>query len=150
MPCNINPLTRSPDAVPGHSTYLPCPPPPGIRSAGSIPGSPLCSSDYLPEIMGSDTINSCGTGTPRFGDKGRNFPHNLFSTTSKPIGSISFTHRPDITVRVRKHGKPPSQYVFDYKYKLDCDTVGGEENSDAKPRKVDIDKMHAYRNATRD
>ena len=37
--------------------------------------------------------------------------------------------------------------LFDPKYKLDSETNG--EPGDGKPKKVDIDKMHAYRDAIR-
>src|SRR5205085_12567057 len=38
--------------------------------------------------------------------------------------------------------------IFDPKYKLDSEEVEGEI-VDARPKKVDIDKMHAYRDAIR-
>ena len=39
--------------------------------------------------------------------------------------------------------------VFDPKYKLDSEELEGEV-TDGRPKKIDIDKMHAYRDAIRD
>ena len=41
----------------------------------------------------------------------------------------------------------PRLYLFDPKYKLDSEEIDGVV--DGKPKKVDIDKMHAYRDAIR-
>ena len=38
--------------------------------------------------------------------------------------------------------------MFDPKYKLDSE--GGAEPGDGSPKKADVDKMHAYRDAVRD
>jgi hypothetical protein len=62
----------------------------------------------------------------------------------------SFTYRqiPDVAVELRSPGAAPRVWLFDPKYKLDgeplVDSRGG-----GKPKKVDIDKMHAYRDAIR-
>ncbi|EDN65887.1 hypothetical protein BGP_3160 [Beggiatoa sp. PS] len=52
--------------------------------------------------------------------------------------TVSFTQRPDIAVEIEREGKR-CVYLFDPKYKLGS----GED----KPQKVDIDKMHAYRDS---
>jgi predicted component of viral defense system (DUF524 family) len=39
-------------------------------------------------------------------------------------------------------------YLFDPKYKLEGELIEGE-SADGKPKKTDIDKMHAYRDAVR-
>jgi predicted component of viral defense system (DUF524 family) len=52
--------------------------------------------------------------------------------------TISFTQRPDIAIEIEINGEK-SVYLFDPKYKLGS----GED----KPQKVDIDKMHAYRDS---
>jgi len=53
---------------------------------------------------------------------------------------------PDVTVEVRPQGDSPQLYVFDPKYKLDSDQ---ESIGNGSPKKEDIDKMHAYRDALR-
>jgi hypothetical protein len=52
--------------------------------------------------------------------------------------TISFTQRPDIAIEIEHNGHK-QVYLFDPKYKLG--------SGDHKPQKVDIDKMHAYRDA---
>ena len=51
-------------------------------------------------------------------------------------------------------GERPQVLLFDPKYKLDGDASPPEPNADPAslglPKKVDIDKMHAYRDAIRD
>jgi hypothetical protein len=61
----------------------------------------------------------------------------------------SFTYRqvPDVAVEVRAPGRPPRVWLFDPKYKLDGDAL--DMDGGARPTKVDIDKMHAYRDAVR-
>jgi hypothetical protein len=61
----------------------------------------------------------------------------------------SFTYRqvPDVAVEVRIPGAPPRVWLFDPKYKLDGEPL--EAEGGGKPKKVDIDKMHAYRDAIR-
>lgn len=66
------------------------------------------------------------------------------------IHSISFEQRPDITVEVQRPGSPPRLYLFDPKYKLDSESAATEgAEPTGQPKKVDIDKMHAYRDAIR-
>ncbi len=63
--------------------------------------------------------------------------------------SISFVQRPDITIKIERHGAAPELLLIDPKYKLDSDADGAPERT-GKPKKIDIDKMHAYRDAIRD
>jgi hypothetical protein len=63
------------------------------------------------------------------------------------LGSVSFKQIPDVTLEV-KTGACRQLYLFDPKYKLFADSEGLP--SDGGPRKEDIDKMHAYRDAIRD
>jgi hypothetical protein len=65
------------------------------------------------------------------------------------LWSITYEQRPDVAVEVLPPDGPASVYLFDPKYKLDgepLESAGGA----GKPKKVDIDKMHAYRDAIRD
>jgi hypothetical protein len=48
---------------------------------------------------------------------------------------------------VTRPGEDAALYLFDPKYKLDSEQNG--EPGDGRPKKVDIDKMHAYRDAIR-
>jgi predicted component of viral defense system (DUF524 family) len=75
-------------------------------------------------------------------------PQRGYSTRLRGhLRSISFTQIPDVTVEVRTPGRPPRLYLFDPKYKLQSEE--GAEPSDGKPKKIDIDTMHAYRDAIR-
>jgi predicted component of viral defense system (DUF524 family) len=94
------------------------------------------------------------------------------------LRSVSYTQRPDIAVEVERGGEV-EVWIFDPKYKLDSEKLkgtsagqavddgelledaGGEVVEDGalaesvapawtRPKKVDIDKMHAYRDAIRD
>ena len=61
--------------------------------------------------------------------------------------SITFAQRPDVVIEVVDGGLVSSVVVFDPKYKLDGEI---DRIADTSPLKVDIDKMHAYRDAIRD
>lgn len=65
------------------------------------------------------------------------------------IRSVSYPQRPDVTIEVESPNGRRRLYLFDPKYKLDGEPLEGE-SWDARPKKVDIDKMHAYRDAIRD
>jgi len=84
-----------------------------------------------------------GTGT-----QVRLIPERTYGT-SGALRSISYAERPDVAVEVVPVGEPAPVYFFDPKDKLDGEPVHGD-GSDGKPRKGDIDKMHAYRDAIRD
>lgn len=62
--------------------------------------------------------------------------------------SESFAQQPDIVVEIEKAGTT-RLIIFDPKYKLDSENVEGEDQG-GRPKKEDIDKMHAYRDAIRD
>jgi hypothetical protein len=63
--------------------------------------------------------------------------------------SVSYPQRPDLAIEVEESNRPPEIYLLDPKYKLDSE-MSAEPPGDGKPSKVDIDKMHAYRDAIRD
>ena len=63
--------------------------------------------------------------------------------------SISFLQEPDIAIEMQMPDESLRTFLFDPKYKLDSDDAGGGEPADGKPKKVDIDKMHAYRDSIR-
>ena len=71
-----------------------------------------------------------------------------FGLTGSPR-SVSFQQRPDIVLEVRVPDSPPRLFVFDPKYKLDSEDLDDQEGPAGRPRKSDIDKMHAYRDAIR-
>jgi len=64
-----------------------------------------------------------------------------------PLRSMSFGQRPDIAVELEHEDGTVDVLLFDPKYKLDSEASDG---GDGTPKKVDIDKMHAYRDAIRD
>jgi PD-(D/E)XK nuclease superfamily protein len=74
-------------------------------------------------------------------------PQRSFTATGKALRSISFKQIPDITLEVAAPGELPRLLLFDPKYKLDSEAEG--EIGDGKPKKPDIDAMHAYRDAIR-
>jgi predicted component of viral defense system (DUF524 family) len=78
----------------------------------------------------------------------RLFPERTYTKSSGPLSSVSFSQRPDVTIEVQPAQGPSRLYLFDSKYKLDGE-LAEEESTDGKPKKVDIDKMHAYRDAIR-
>jgi predicted component of viral defense system (DUF524 family) len=69
---------------------------------------------------------------------------------SGALRSISYTQIPDIVVDIRDASGSSRLYLFDPKYKLDGELSDNAELPDGKPKKIDIDKMHAYRDAIRD
>jgi predicted component of viral defense system (DUF524 family) len=87
----------------------------------------------------------------------RLIPERSFTHSSKPHRSISFPQRPDVTVEVGSPLETTTLLLFDPKYKLrseDKPLEVPEEVEDlagplGKPKKIDIDKMHAYRDAIR-
>ncbi len=64
------------------------------------------------------------------------------------LHSVSYSQVPDVAVEVHSPDERPRVYLFDPKYKLKGEHLEGE-SGDGSPKKVDIDKMHAYRDATR-
>jgi len=68
-----------------------------------------------------------------------------------PIGrgvphSVSYEQIPDVAVEIERAGVT-SVYVFDPKYKLHGEELSGPAS---RPKKEDVDSMHAYRDAIRD
>jgi predicted component of viral defense system (DUF524 family) len=84
-------------------------------------------------------------------------PQRTFGRTSRGIRSISFGQKPDVVVEVSNVEGPPTLILFDPKYKLRSEdqTVESDALEDTAvpwghPKKVDIDRMHAYRDSIRD
>ncbi|OPH56202.1 hypothetical protein BC351_28965 [Paenibacillus ferrarius] len=79
-----------------------------------------------------------------------------YGTNQQGLFSISFMQRPDIAIEITRDGKTDI-ILFDPKYKLDSESIINVVNfineetmiPQGKPKKVDIDKMHAYRDAIR-
>jgi hypothetical protein len=76
--------------------------------------------------------------------------------SSGPLQSISFSQRPDIAIEIESRTGERTICIFDPKYKLNSEQTqasvdeGNEATSPGMPKKVDIDKMHSYRDAIRD
>jgi PD-(D/E)XK nuclease superfamily protein len=49
---------------------------------------------------------------------------------------------PDVAIEIERPGRPAQVLIFDPKYRLDSEELGNEI-TDGRPMKVDIDKMHA-------
>jgi len=69
------------------------------------------------------------------------------TATDNRLRSISYTQIPDVTIEIRRRGEQPVLVLFDPKYKLQSEESG--EPGDGRPKKIDIDTMHAYRDAIR-
>jgi hypothetical protein len=83
-------------------------------------------------------------------------PQRTFGRTSSGIRSMSFAQRPDVLVEVSGPDQPTTLFLFDPKYKLRSEEqpAGSAAEEDVsvpagQPKKVDIDTMHAYRDAIR-
>jgi hypothetical protein len=64
------------------------------------------------------------------------------------LHSASYDQKPDVAIEIEDDDGTTRVIIFDPKYKLDSEEFEGEV-VDARPKKVDIDKMHAYRDAIR-
>jgi len=93
------------------------------------------------------------------GTVARLIPERSFSHSSRPLRSISFSQRPDVVLEIDRNGDRSRVVLFDPKYKLrseEEDAADAEEEIDealipkGQPKKIDIDRMHAYRDAIRD
>jgi PD-(D/E)XK nuclease superfamily/Domain of unknown function (DUF2357) len=76
-------------------------------------------------------------------------PQRTYSAHAGGFHSISYPQKPDLAIEVRCPNRLPEVYLLDPKYKLDSE-LSADLPADGKPKKVDIDKMHAYRDAIRD
>jgi predicted component of viral defense system (DUF524 family) len=74
-------------------------------------------------------------------------PQRTYSPGAKGLNSISFAQKPDVALEISEPGQT-HVYLFDPKYKLDSEEIAGEDPQ-ARPKKIDIDAMHAYRDAIR-
>jgi predicted component of viral defense system (DUF524 family) len=96
----------------------------------------------------------------------RFIPQRSYGTVGL-LRSISFQQKPDVAIEVQRPDGETRILIFDPKYKLDSETLRGDTTSEdpapdaaseepsseagpGKPKKVDIDKMHAYRDSIRD
>lgn len=77
----------------------------------------------------------------------RLIPQRTYSPGGDGYRSISYRQRPDVAIEVERDGERGRVLLLDPKYKLDSDTSGG---GPGRPKKIDIDAMHAYRDAIRD
>jgi predicted component of viral defense system (DUF524 family) len=85
---------------------------------------------------------------PGSGDVIALVPQRSYTTLGTGLRSISFTQIPDISVEIRRTDRAPQLLLFDPKYKLQSEEAA--DPGDGKPKKEDIDTMHAYRDAIRD
>ena len=104
------------------------------------------------------------------GRRVRLIPQRSFGSAASGLHSITYSQRPDLTVEVTDRDGAVRLYIFDPKYKLDSEslTAASDEAQDllesepdgdegvlaaapplGSPKKVDIDKMHTYRDAIR-
>lgn len=84
-------------------------------------------------------------------------PQRTLGRASSGIHSTSFAQRPDVVVQISRPALRPRLILFDPKYKLQSEDqpAGDYAPEDAsvpvgQPKKIDIDTMHAYRDAIRD
>lgn len=79
----------------------------------------------------------------------RLYPEKSFGSglSGSDYFSLSYQKRPDICIELCKPGYPPCLLLFDPKYKLLSEDANQPETGD--PLRIDIDKMHTYRDAIR-
>lgn len=65
------------------------------------------------------------------------------------LRNISYEQRPDVAVEIHPVQRASRVLVFDPKYRLEGEVSEGLA-PDGKPKKADIDKVHAYRDAIQD
>lgn len=83
------------------------------------------------------------------GERLRLIPQCHYPTTPGGLHSSSFLQKPDIAVELVQPSGKVDVLLLDPKYKLQSEESEGEIVN-ARPKKEDIDKMHAYRDAIRD
>lgn len=78
-------------------------------------------------------------------------PQRVYALTGKPFRTVSFQQIPDITIAVETPGYETAIYLLDPKYKLDGEALAEADPTVVRgsPLKIDVDKMHAYRDAIR-
>jgi hypothetical protein len=86
---------------------------------------------------------------PDHGTKVSIVPQRTYSPNGSPLRSLSFQQKPDLTIEVEGPDGVRDLYLLDPKYRLDSEGPAAP-SGDGKPKKADIDKMHAYRDAIRD
>jgi predicted component of viral defense system (DUF524 family) len=74
----------------------------------------------------------------------RVIPERTYGRRGARLHSSSYDQRPDVAIEVEDDDGGTRVIIFDPKYKLDSEEIEGEIR-DARPKKIDIDKMHAYR-----
>ena len=94
---------------------------------------------------------------PERGTKVRLRDQPRYSTGNRGLHSISFQQIPDVSIEITRPNGDVDVFLFDPKYKLEPVAVSPIEDAEGEagealmggPKKVDIDKMHAYRDAIR-
>lgn len=87
-------------------------------------------------------------------------PEYSFTRTGNGYRSVSFTQRPDVAIIIERPGEISKIILFDPKYKLDHEDtpqvvdatseVGSDDDAaPGTPKKIDVDKMHAYSDSIR-
>jgi hypothetical protein len=74
-------------------------------------------------------------------------PQPAYSRSGR-LRSVSFAQKPDLALEIERPDGKLQVIVLDPKYKLESD-MSGDEGCRITPKKEDIDKMHAYRDAIR-
>jgi hypothetical protein len=82
-------------------------------------------------------------------------PQRSYQPHAPGLHSISFAKRPDVAIEITDPDGSTAVWIFDPKYKLDSELAGTSTGSydgapTGAPKTVDIDAMHAYRDAIRD
>ncbi len=86
---------------------------------------------------------------PRTGQVIKLIPQKTYGVNAEGLHSISFGQRPDIAIEISDARGMTDVWIFDPKYKLESEQAVAEEPF-GRPKKEDIDAMHAYRDALRD
>lgn len=80
-------------------------------------------------------------------------PQRTYASSTRGLRSATLKKTPDIAIEVYQSDQAPKIYIFDPKYKLDSEAeevTPSDKHEYGKPKAVDINKMHTYRDAIRD
>jgi hypothetical protein len=105
-----------------------------VRAAGELWIRLLADGDPVAELAHLES-----------GRRVRITPQRRYPVGGKAPGSISFEQIPDVAVEIEQDDEV-AIYLFDPKYKLHGEEAKGPAS---RPKKEDVDAMHAYRDAIR-
>lgn len=107
---------------------------------------PAAGGFYVQVLSGGEPL--VRLGLPGDGGEVAFFAQRSYTAKGSPLRSLSYEQIPDVAVELTRPGAAPKVFLFDPKYKLKGEADGDPPAE--RPKKDDVDKMHAYRDAIRD